>query len=521
MFYKKILLSIQLIFIFTISLAAQDIASGVKLIKNEKFTEAKKYFSSLTKSKSSSEAYFYLGEIYFLQDKLDSAKANYFKGIEADRDFPLNYAGLVKIYVAKKNTSLTNKNEEEAIELGDDKNPQVYIVLSEAYSNQKIKNYTKAIELLNSGLKIRPINAATYIALGKTYLQQNNGTDAAKNFQTAIDLDGTNTEALTLKAKIYFLVKNYKEATLLLDEAISKDPTFSPAYNELAELNSALKDYSKAAEYYGKYIETSEITLEKRRKYASFLYLNKEYTKAINILEDVIQTEPENPVAIRMLAYSYLRLEDTEKSMSYFKKLFEMPSIEYLPTDYENYADLLNETGNDSLAIEYLYKVFELDSTRTDVLSKISVMNFTNKNWNGVITALEKKNNLTAQEHFDLGKAYYFVQDYVNADTSFGILISRVPDLAVAYFWKARVQANFDPESDSGFAEPYYEQFISLSKEDTTKFKKELLEAYSYLGYYHFLQEDWQNSLINWEKVAAIDPNNEQAKAAIEELRKR
>jgi tetratricopeptide (TPR) repeat protein len=197
-----------------------------------------------------------------------------------------------------------------------------------------------------------------------------------------------------------------------------------------------------------------------------------------------------------------------------------MPSVDYLPTDYENYADLLSETGNDSLAAEYLYKVFELDSTRTDVLSKISVKCFQNKDWDCVITTLEKKKDITSQEYFDLGKAYYFLQDYTKADTSFGTLISRVPELAIAHFWKARVQANFDPESDSGFARPYYEQFISLSKEDTTKFKKELLEAYSYLGYYFFLQDDKQNSLTNWEKVAAIDPENEQAKAAIEELRK-
>ncbi len=519
MFYKKILISLSLIIIFTINLSAQDIASGIKLIKNEKFAEAKKYFRPLTNTKSGSEAYFYLGQIYFLQDKLDSARASYLKGIEADKNFPLNYAGLVKIYVAEKNTAMTNKNEEEAIDLGDD-NPEVYIILSEAYSNPKIKNYDKAIELLNTGNQSKSKYAPTYIALGKVYLQKANGTDAAKNLQTAIDMEESNAEALTLKARIYVLVKNYNEATTLLNEAITKDPTYSPAYNELAELNSALKNYSKAAEYYGKYIETSEITLEKRRKYAQFLYLNKEYSKAINILEDVIKTEPENPVAIRMLAYSYLRLEEIEKSMSYFKKLFEMPSIEYLPADYENYADLLGQTGNDSLAIEYMYKIYELDSTRTDVLSKISVKCFQNKDWDCVITTLGKKKDITSQEYFDLGKAYYFLQDYANADTSFGTLISRVPELAVAHFWKARVQANFDPESDSGFARPYYEQFILLSKEDTTKFKKELLEAYSYLGYYFFLQDDKQNSLINWEKVAAIDPTNEQAKAAIKELRK-
>ncbi|HSP87289.1 MAG TPA: tetratricopeptide repeat protein, partial [Ignavibacteriaceae bacterium] len=353
MSYKKIKFIVPIILLFALNLSAQDIASGIKLIKNEKYSEAKKYFAPLTNTKSAPEAYFYLGQIYFSEEKFDSARINYSKGIEKDKDFAPNYAGLVKVYNVEKNTSLVNKNEEEALDLGED-NPDTYIALSEAYSNPKVKNYDKAIELLKSGIKVNSKYTPSYIALGKVYLLKTNGTDAAKNFQTAIDLDGTNAEALTLKAKIYVLVNNYKEATTLLEEAITKDPAYAPAYYELAELNSTLRDYAKAADYFGKYMEASEVTLEKRRRFASILYLNKEYSKSINILEDVIKTEPDNPVATRMLAYSYLKLEDTEKSMSFFKKLFDMPSIEYLPSDYENYADLLSETGNDSLAREYM-----------------------------------------------------------------------------------------------------------------------------------------------------------------------
>ena len=514
--------------IFTLSLYGSQVDlfaqsattdSGVKLIKNEKFTEAKKYFNSLLNGKLKPEAYFYLGQIYFLQEKLDSAKASYLKGIEADKDFPLNYAGLVKIYAAGKNNSLADKNQEEAIDL-DDKSPEVYIVLSEAYSNPKVKNYDKAIELLNSGLKINPKFAATYIALGKAYLEKNKGTEAANNFQNAIDIDGTNAEALTLKAKIYILVDNNKEAISLLNEAIKNDPSYSPAYNELAELNYTMRDYAKAAEYYNLYMETSEVNLEKKKRYASMLYLNKEYQKAIDILVKVIQAEPGNPVPVRILAYSYLKLEDSENSISYFKKLFEMPSVEYLPTDYENYADLLSQTGSDSLAIEFLSKIVELDSTRKDILGKMSVLCYKNKNWNCVISSLEKREELTGQELFDLGKAYYFVKDSLMADTTFARLIEAKPDLAIAYHWRGRINSMFDPETELGLAKPFYEQFITLSKEDTTKFKKELIEAYSYLGYYFFLQDDKEISLINWEKVAALDPENEQAKVAIEELNK-
>jgi tetratricopeptide (TPR) repeat protein len=195
-----------------------------------------------------------------------------------------------------------------------------------------------------------------------------------------------------------------------------------------------------------------------------------------------------------------------------------MPNVEYLATDYENYADLLSQTGNDSLAVEYLLKIPKVDSTRQDVYGKVAVICFKKKDWACVISSLTSKRQITAQEYFDLGKAYYFIGDYANADTSFNILTSKVPDLAIVYFWQARVKTNFDPESDSGFAKPYYEQFLQVSGEDTTKFKKELIEAYSYLGYYYYLKNDNANSKLYWQKVLAIDPKNNQAIEAVKSL---
>ena len=128
---KKILFCFSLSVLFSLGLLAQDISSGVKLIKNEKYTDAKKTFNSLLTGKSKAEAYFYLGEIYFNVEKVDSAKIFYTKGIEADNEFPLNYAGMVRLNVLDGNDSEIAKNRNQAIDLGE-KNPKVYIVLAGA-----------------------------------------------------------------------------------------------------------------------------------------------------------------------------------------------------------------------------------------------------------------------------------------------------------------------------------------------------------------------------------------------------
>lgn len=605
MLTKKMTLHFLLTIILTTNLLAQDLSSGVKFMRDEKYSEAKRTFSSLLNSSSKAEAYFYLGQIYMLQNNLDSAKIYYLNGIKSNSEFPLNYAGLVKVNLAANNLEEAEKNQNQAIEFGNDKNPYVYMALAEAYSNSKVKNYDKAIELINKSLKINSKNINAYMALGKIYLSKGNGSDAIKNFERALDLDKKNPEALTSKAKVYVLINNNDDAISLLNEAITNDSSYSPAYNELAELYANIKDYSKAAENFEKYIAASEVTPEKLKRYASILYISKDYAKTINILEDLIKTEKDNPSSIRILAYSYLKLEEIEKSKTYFEKLFTMPSVDFLISDYENYADLLKKTGNDSLAIEYLSKIFAQDSTRKDVLGDMSVLYFKAKNWDGVISALGKKKTLTAQEYFDLSKAYIFngdkaisevtqsindklslndeqlgkirpallyyqkdvkdagndpqkitlainklnqniesflitnqkpkwasakaqwseevrtniELDYAKADSALVMLSQKTPNLALAYLWRARVNSSFDPESESGLAKPFYEQFIERAAKDSAKFKKELIESYSYLGYYYYLQNDNAKSKSFWQEVLALDPENKQASDVIKQLK--
>ena len=149
---KKLVTISSLILLFVCNLFAQDIPTGLKLIKSEKFNRAEKYFSSLLNTKFKAEACFNLGEIYFQKEDVDSARIFYTKGIEANGDFALNYAGMVRLNVLDGNDAEANKNELRALDLADDKNSsKVYTVLSEAYS--RIKNYDKALDILNQAIE--------------------------------------------------------------------------------------------------------------------------------------------------------------------------------------------------------------------------------------------------------------------------------------------------------------------------------------------------------------------------------
>ena len=71
----------------------------------------------------------------------------------------------------------------------------------------------------------------------------------------------------------------------------------------------------------------------------------------------------------------------------------------------------------------------------------------------------------------------------------------------MGYFWRARVNAILDPNTELGLAKPYYEKVVEiLEKTNTAERKKEMIEAYQYLGYYYYLKEDMTNSLIYFNK---------------------
>ena len=71
-------------------------------------------------------------------------------------------------------------------------------------------------------------------------------------------------------------------------------------------------------------------------------------------------------------------------------------------------------------------------------------------------------------------------------------------------------------------AKPYYEQFVSMVKpEEIEKNKKDLIEAYSYLGFQAMKQKDNATAKPNWQKVLELDPSNEKAKKALESFKEK
>jgi hypothetical protein len=114
------------------------------------------------------------------------------------------------------------------------------------------------------------------------------------------------------------------------------------------------------------------------------------------------------------------------------------------------------------------------------------------------------------------------------ADSAFKKVADFFPKIPLGNLMRARTIALFDPTLEAGLARPYYEKTVQIITADTmteTKYKKDLMESYRYLGYYFIVradsllktnpedsQESKTNSISYWNKLLELTPSDKKAR---------
>ena len=109
--------------------------------------------------------------------------------------------------------------------------------------------------------------------------------------------------------------------------------------------------------------------------------------------------------------------------------------------------------------------------------------------------------------------------EFGKADTAFSKVNELSPKFVQGFDWRGLSQSSLDPDSKAGLAKQTFEQLVVLAEPDSTKYTKELMHAYKYLGFYYYQSKDYANSRVWWEKVKAIDPADKQAEDALKDMK--
>ena len=525
--------------------SAQSLPDAIKLSESEQFEKASAAFVGLIQREpTNGENYFYYGENYFKEEvidssfkaiDLDSARMCYEMGMKKNPGNPLNYVGIGKVLWYDGKTADAKKQFYDAVQIISPANKtatftgkqkaMVYSKIAECYIKARNKDVAEAINLLNKAMKEDLNNPELIILMGDAMLEQNTGdaSQAIAQYKKAYDLDKKSAKALLRIGQLYSRARNLSEAVKSYDAATTADPNFAPAYREKAEAFYRGKQYETAIGNYKKYLDLNSGSLSARVRYASFLFLSKKYAESVTEILEIQKINSSIPFLYRLLAYAYYETGKYPEGMQSIETFFTKASEKKtLGSDYEYYGKLLSKSGKDSLAVEKLKLAISKDTTKTELWGDLGSSFLKAKKYPEAIGAFNKKikggRGNDVNDYYQLGRAYLYNKQYGKADTAFMQIITLYPDLPTGYLWRAKANAQQDPDSKKGLAKPYYEQFLTkLKPEETEKNKNYIIESNEYLGYYYVLQKDYSNAKCAYTKLKDVDPNNKKAVAALKD----
>ncbi len=501
--------------------------AGRRAVDLERYQEAKSYYKSQLGAKKADNAYFALGDVYLRTEKVDSAAMYFNQGLAKNSKSAINMVGLGKIALEQGNKAEAENQFAKALKASKKKDPYVLTMIAEAYVEDEASNeqdLNKAIGYLQEAVKRDKNNAMAYVVMGDAYMKLKNGGEAMTAYDRAIQIDPNYTKAHLRRGQLYTSSRNYNEAEDAYKKVIEIDPQYAPAYRDLGELYYFAGQYDRALSTFKQYVDMAENTPETRAKYASFLFLTKDYKGTLAEVQEVLKTDPNNTTMNRLLAYSYLELGQPEQALQAMENyLSKIDKNKLISSDYEYYGRILAKNGKTEQAIENLNKAIEMQPDKPELYYELANMYASNKQFDKAIEVYSKKQEklgVANTDYYYMGNAYMMAGDYQKADETYSQITTKNPTYAYGHLWRARAQANLDPETTKGLAKPHYEEFIKLAGGEKDKYKKDLIEANSYLGYYYYLKGDRPNAVKYWTEVKTLDPSNQQAITALNEINK-
>lgn len=477
-----------------------------------------------SKQEKSPDLQYHIGTGYLRLGKYDEAIKAFEEGITMKKKYGLNYAGKGHAMMLQGKDKEAEALLATAIDLSRGKDAQTLTAVAAAYVSDST-NLEKAIDLLNKAKSKDGDNRQTYLLLGDAYLLMNKGGESVSNYEWAARKDPSWALPHFKIATVYNLAKNYDMVFQALNKAIAIDNSFAPAHKKLGEMYYVRKQAEKAVDAYEKYLEITENPGDARYQYAFFLVMARQFDKANAIFEEVTRGQNVPPIALKYYAFSLLEQDTARENAERARPLLEKYMAQMKPdniqaADHAYYGRLLLKLNADSLAHQSFAKSLALDSAQEDILTIYAKSLMQHRMFDEAADVYARLVQLdetpSLQKLWYLGQAYYFDEQYVNADSTFEQILDKQTMDKLPYqviLFSARSKANIDSTMSAGLAKPMYEAFLDRISKNISKYTREAIEGYSYLGaYYVHKEENVAKAKAYYQKVLELDSSNETAK---------
>lgn len=254
-------------------------------------------------------------------------------------------------------------------------------------------------------------NAITYHQAGQ--LQQ-----AEALYQSILQLQPKNSDALHLLGVIAYQVGKNEIAVNLISQSIAINPSFAEAHNNLGNALKALGQYEEALKCY-------ELTLQLKPDYAEAhvsignYYREKgQHTNAIMYYEQALSLNPNYPEAHNNLAVILEETGHHDNAIAHYQKALKL-NPQYCEAN-NNLGNSLRSKGLYEEAIEYYKKALNLNPNYTEAYINLGNISKDRNKYDEAIQYYQKALSLnpnSAVTHNNLGVVYKelnMIDDAVN-----------------------------------------------------------------------------------------------------------
>lgn len=520
-------------------IAAQDM--GADYFAVGEFDAARKIFES--RNDNPAETNYYLGEIARLQGDPVGAKNYYARGKAADPQYPLNEIGLLRLSFSCDKEAAADALNDLVKAKQNKKNPLVLTVAATVFYDNGMPS--EGDEMLERAETADRNSVLPHMVRGDRFFRENDPGAAAGQYEQALMKNPDYPVAYIRIAQIY-MRNNPEIAIERLKELETRHPDYPLTQKYLAKSYFRTGQYKQAIALYEKMftVPGQETDLDAVTGYAASLFFTEAYDRAAALIQQGLSISPDDFVLNRLRMYCDLAQKKYSDGLSAAGRFFALPrgDNEYIARDYITYGDLLFNGGRPDEAVLQYDMALKLPGVAPETIRQIAE-NLSRKApgkaagyYRKYIDAIGEAAQAT--DYYTLGQTLYreavaLSQDTVSndaperltqclnqADSAFTVVCDRIPESYLGPVFRARVNSLRDPEATAGLAKPFYETVLKiiLGKEDPTKNRRELVEAYRYLGYYHYVQyeaekrpEEKTLAVDYCHKILELDPANDVA----------
>lgn len=556
--------------VLSVEVNAQDLKSAILYSNGEQYEKAEETLQNLIKQEpSNSKNYFYLGENYlldYLSDTISNSLSEYTKkaenvfrkGIEANPNDPLNYVGLAKIANYNEDPSTADEMRVKAKsclmpykKINKKMNPPAkdyafaLAKIADSYIVNGTVDTSLALPLIREAVKIDATNPNIFLIAGDIYILVNDGSNAIKNYNKAQYVDPTSPTANIKIGNIYVRGKSLQAAIPYFEEAISLDANYAPAYRELGQLYWLAGRLEQSKANFKKYLDLTAGNIPAKIRYVNSLFYAGDYDEVISNVEEILKVDNSRAYMNRLAGYSCFDKKDADypKALEYMNKLFEsIDESRILWKDHYYKARILIKLNYDypklveeykkaptpelkaqideadkqlDMAFAEYNKILEKKTNDKSILSEMATMYYHNKRYTDAAKTWEKNINpekCKPEDYMKVGRAYYVGGDYKSAESIFNTVTSKWPEHLAAYVYIARTYTKMDENMSLGLPKPKFEKVIEIAKADSIKNNSEMMEAFSYLGYYFMSKDQYNNAKEYYNRMINLNPDNKENK---------